>query len=353
MVQLTKSEILKSIQTRIGFRPKTWGMKTLISGHAVEVVIRFHCPDISLDPDALIARIGKTQLPVLITGETGTGKELLARAIHLQTVMRPGPFVAIDCGALPPTLIEAELFGYRKGAFTGALISKVGLLTCADGGTIFLDEIGELPLELQPKLLRVLQEHEVRPIGASQAVPIRSRIIAATNRDLEEMVREGKFREDLYYRIAGITLNLPPLRAHPDDIPASCEVILGEMLRETHSRHTISEEAMMLMREYDWPGNIRELENCLKRATALNPEIEVIGRDDLPPKIRIATACNQMSCRKKTGTLHEIERQTVLKAMDEAHGNKQRAAELLGIGKTTLYRKLKEYAAEAFVTNGS
>src|SRR4051812_15816681 len=177
-------------------------MKTLIGGHAVEAVIRFYCPDISLDPDTLIARIGKTQLPVLLTGETGTGKELLARAIHLQTVMRPGPFIAIDCGALPPTLIEAELFGYRKGAFTGAVVSKVGLMTCAEGGTIFLDEIGELPLELQPKLLRVLQEREVRPIGASQAVPVRARIIAATNRDLEEMVREGKFREDLYYRVA-------------------------------------------------------------------------------------------------------------------------------------------------------
>src|SRR5438045_1952242 len=193
-------------------------MKTLIGGREVDAVIRFKSPDIALGQDELLQRVGRTNLPVLITGESGTGKELLARAIHLQTVFNQGPFVAVDCAALAPSLAEAELFGYRKGSFTGAVISKAGLLACADGGTIFLDEIGELPLELQPKLLRVLQEREIHRIGGVESVQLDVRVIAATNVDLWKRVAEGRFRDGLYCPSEVSHIPLPPLRDRLEDI---------------------------------------------------------------------------------------------------------------------------------------
>ena len=321
-------------------------MKTFIGGRQVEAVIRFSSPGTSMDANELLARIGRTNLPVLITGETGTGKELLARALHLQSTIQGGPFVAIDCGALPPSLAEAELFGYRKGSFTGAVLSKAGLMSCGGGGTIFLDEIGELSLELQPKLLRVIQEREVRQLGSLNSVPIMGRIVAATNRNLEQMVHDGRFREDLYYRLSVLNLELLPLREHKEDIATTCRVILNEFEKDNSLKHAVSDDALELMCLYDWPGNIRELENCLKRIAALKPADAVIEASDLPPRVRIGAECETMSCRNDNGTLRAIEKAILLHALEASRGNKMEAAKRLGIGKTTVYRKLKEYQAE-------
>jgi two-component system response regulator AtoC len=310
----------------------------------VDVSIRFTSADFSVTGDDVLQRLGRSALPILICGETGTGKELLARAIHRQGGLSQGRFAAIDCGALPASLIEAELFGYVKGAFTGAESAKIGLLACAEGGTIFLDEIGELPLELQPKLLRVLQEHEIRPLGSLKTVPILARIIAATNRNLEEAVAQGSFRRDLYYRLNAVTLTTPPLRERRADIAAISESILDQVM-ECGGRR-ISAEALCLMQAYDWPGNIRELESCLRRIVALKPDDLVIEARDLPPRVRNGAECLKMVCRENVTSLYEIEKSSIFIALKAAAGNKIAAAKSLGIGKTTLYRKLKQYRAE-------
>src|SRR5438552_2978433 len=231
----------------------------------------------------MIARLKDTRTPVLITGESGTGKELVARAIHYRGSFAKRPFVAVDCGSLVPTLIESELFGYEKGAFTGANKSKEGLFQSANGGTIFLDEIGELPSEMQAKLLRVLQEKEVRPVGSNQRNKVDVRVIAATNRDLESAYKEGSFRKDLYFRLNVVTLHLPSLRERKSDIPTLVHYFLdkfapGRMI-------TISSSAMKCMLEYEWPGNVRELENAVERAVALGSQ-DVLELHDLPPAIR-------------------------------------------------------------------
>src|SRR6185437_637517 len=231
----------------------------------------------------LIARLKDTRTPVLITGESGTGKELVARAIHYRGHYAKRPFVAVDCGSLVPTLIESELFGYEKGAFTGASKSKEGLFQAANGGTIFLDEIGELPLEMQARLLRVLQEKEVRPVGSNSKINVDVRVIAATNRDLETAYREGSFRKDLYFRLNVVTVHLPSLRERKSDIPILVHWFLnkyapGSSIHVTHA-------AMQDLLEYDWPGNIRELENCVERAVALGSQ-NSIDLYDLPPAIR-------------------------------------------------------------------
>src|SRR5450432_4500199 len=231
----------------------------------------------------MIARLKDTRTPVLITGESGTGKELVARAIHFRGMFANRPFVAVDCGSLVPTLIESELFGYEKGAFTGALRSKPGLFYSANGGTIFLDEIGELPLELQAKLLRVLQEKEVRPVGSNANVAVNVRVIAATNRDLEAAYRAGTFRKDLYFRLNVVTIRLPSLREHRSDIPQLVHYFLdryapGESIQVTPA-------TMKNFLQYDWPGNVRELENCIARAVALGDH-HMIDASDLPPALR-------------------------------------------------------------------
>src|ERR1700760_830490 len=241
------------------------------SSHKIQDVLR------------MVARLKDTRTPVLISGESGTGKELVARAIHYRGSYSKRPFVAVDCGSLVPTLIESELFGYEKGAFTGALKSKEGLFQSANGGTIFLDEIGELSMELQAKLLRVLQEKEVRPVGSNQKVKVDVRVVAATNRDLETAYKEGKFRKDLYFRLNVVTLHLPALRDRKSDVPALVHFFLdkfapGKMI-------TVSAAAMQCMLEYDWPGNVRELENCIERAVALGSE-DSIEIHDLPPALR-------------------------------------------------------------------
>src|SRR5437660_2746221 len=230
----------------------------------------------------MISRLKDTRTPVLVSGESGTGKELVARAIHFRGSMAQTPFVAVDCGSLVPTLMESELFGYEKGAFTGAMRSKAGLFQAASGGTIFLDEIGELPLEMQAKLLRVLQEKEVRPVGSNQRTKVDVRVIAASNRDLETEYRQGTFRKDLYFRLNVVTVHLPALRERRSDIPMLVHWFLercaaGESIQVTNA-------AMKCLLQYDWPGNVRELENCIERAVALGDH-RTIDFNDLPPAI--------------------------------------------------------------------
>src|SRR5215470_9307989 len=230
----------------------------------------------------MVARLKDTRTPVLITGESGTGKELVARAIHFRGTYAGRPFVAVDCGSLVPTLIESELFGYEKGAFTGAIRSKIGLFQAAHGGTVFLDEICELPLEMQAKLLRVLQEKEVRPVGSNQRVKVDVRIIAATNRDLEAEYRAGRFRKDLYFRLDVVTVRLPALRERRSDIPMLAHWFLDR--RAKGAGIQVTGAAMKALLEYNWPGNVRELENCIERATALG-DGKIIDIPDLPPSV--------------------------------------------------------------------
>ncbi len=295
----------------------------------------------------MVARLKDTRTPVLITGESGTGKELVARAIHYRGLLSKRPFVAVDCGSLVPTLIESELFGYEKGAFTGALRSKEGLFQSANGGTIFLDEIGELSQELQAKLLRVLQEKEVRPVGSNQKVKVDVRVIAATNRDLEAAQKEGKFRKDLYFRLNVVTLHLPPLRERRSDVTPLVHYFLDRFA--PGKTLTISPAAMKCLLQYDWPGNVRELENCIERAVALGSQ-DVLELADLPPAVRaqeseatagtpIARAAPDVS----NTDLEELERDTIQRVFEQVQGDKARARKMLGISRATLYRKLKRY----------
>ena len=302
----------------------------------------------------MISRLKDTRTPVLVSGESGTGKELVARAIHFRGAMAQTPFVAVDCGSLVPTLMESELFGYEKGAFTGAIKSKSGLFHAANGGTIFLDEIGELPLEMQAKLLRVLQEREVRPVGSNAPISVDVRVIAATNRDLEAAYREGTFRKDLYFRLNVVTVHLPSLRERRSDIPMLVHHFLNRYAPGTNLQ--VTSAAMKSLLQYEWPGNVRELENCVARAVTLGDR-QVIDVADLPPAIRAegAEPSQRMpveSASLSTTALAEMERMTILKVFEQANGDKALAGRMLGISRATLYRKLKRYnismrAAEA------
>src|SRR5580700_1841417 len=293
----------------------------------------------------MISRLKDTRTPVLISGESGTGKELAARAIHFRGSMAQTPFIAVDCGSLVPTLMESELFGYEKGAFTGASKSKDGLFQAANGGTIFLDEIGELPLEMQAKLLRVLQEKEVRPVGSNEKVNVDVRVIAATNRDLEAAYREGTFRKDLYFRLNVVTVHLPALRDRRSDIPMLVHHFLDRYAPESHLQVTTA--AMNSLLNYEWPGNIRELENCIARAITLGDR-RVIDVSDLPPSIRSEQAASaggilQDAASLSTTALAEMEKMTILRVFEQANGDKAMAGRMLGISRATLYRKLKRY----------
>jgi DNA-binding NtrC family response regulator len=293
----------------------------------------------------IIAKAAQSTHPVLILGESGTGKELVARSIHFSGPFKDKPFIPVDCGSLVPTLIESELFGYVKGAFTGATQSKDGLLAIAQGGTVFLDEVGELPVDLQAKLLRAIQEKEIRPVGSTRHVPIHVRILAATNRDLEQAVAQGTFRRDLYFRLNVLSLRIPPLRERRQDIPLLAETFLERLNRESDQQRTLSDDAVKVLLAYDWPGNVRELENCLERACAFTTG-PLIRSADLPPafsNVDLHAAAGEDGTAKII-PMADLEKQTILKTIEQLNGDKLLAARLLGIGKTTLYRKLKEYA---------
>jgi two-component system, NtrC family, response regulator AtoC len=291
----------------------------------------------------MISRLKETRTPVLITGESGTGKELVARAIHFRGPLAQMPFVAVDCGSLVPTLMESELFGHEKGSFTGALKTKAGLFQAANGGTIFLDEIGELPLEMQAKLLRVLQEKEVRPVGSNSKIPVDVRVIAATSRDLEAGYREGLFRKDLYFRLNVVAINAPSLRERRSDIPQLAHCFLdryapGEGIQ-------ITPAAMKSFLQYDWPGNVRELENCIARAVALGDH-HLIDASDLPPalsELQDKGSEGGDSTAVSTTALADLERMTILRVFEKAGGDKALTGRMLGISRATLYRKLKQY----------
>lgn len=286
---------------------------------------------------ALIARAGPSNLPVLVTGESGTGKELVARGLHHASGRKA--FVAVNCAALPENLLESELFGHVRGAFSGADRDKPGLFEAADGGTLFLDEVAELPAPLQPKLLRALEAGEVRRVGATTAHSIDVRIIAATNRDIEQRVNDGLFRTDLYWRLNVLHIHMPPLREHPADIP-----LLAEHFAAGRS---IAPDAMALLSAHGWPGNVRELRNTIERAAALSTTGE-IHPDDLPPRVQEAasTASRVAQASRRQLPLRELERDYILEVLRSTGGNKSRAAEILGLDRKTLYRKLEEYRDE-------
>ncbi len=293
----------------------------------------------------LISKVALKGHPVLILGESGTGKELVARAVHQLSPWSEQPFVPVDCGALTPTLIESELFGHVKGAFTGAQQARTGLLAAAGAGTVFLDEIGELPIELQSKMLRALQEKEVKPLGSNERLRFEARIIAATNQDLEEAIKRGAFRKDLYFRLNVVSIKLPPLRERKGDIPVLVRHFMARYADRTGPTE-VSDEVMGRLMSYEWPGNVRELENCIQRAVALGAG-PIIRMQDLPSNM-IMRLSGKPSSRQVLSTLQSLERRAILQALEATGGDRVRAAKLLGIGKTTIYRKLKEYGLEDF-----
>jgi DNA-binding NtrC family response regulator len=306
----------------------------------------------------IVQQVSDCASTVLITGESGTGKELVARALHEASSRRDGPFVALNCAAIPESLLESELFGHVRGAFTGATQPRVGRFEMATGGTLFLDEIGDMPLPLQVKLLRVLQERVVEPVGGSRSVKVDVRIIAATHQDLEQRVREGQFREDLYYRLNVIPIAVPPLRERSEDIPALCAHFLARANRERSGAvREITPAAMEALQSYPWPGNVRELENLIERLVVVKRRGDV-GLMDLPVRYREAgggvgpresllshelpvTGCDLRS------TLAALESRLISQALSRAGGNKNRAASLLGLNRTTLVEKLKRLRLEA------
>jgi transcriptional regulator with PAS, ATPase and Fis domain len=313
----------------------------------------------------MVEKLGRCRWPVLLLGETGTGKEVVARSIH--NVQATGPFVTIDCSSLVGPLMESELFGHVKGAFTGAVTPKTGLIETANGGTAFFDEIGELPLDLQAKLLRVLQEKEFRPVGSLTQKRSDFRVIAATNRDLAKEVEKGTFRQDLFYRLNVVNLRLAPLRDRKEDIPA----LLAHFLTRHGKGHTLTQETLEAMLSYDWPGNVRELENCVQHMVAINTG-PLLHAAELPSMLlnhliakkaqALSVAVGFQPLSKPPGEagsherrglqesnyspivpLTQIERRAILEALEYTKGDRAIAANLLGIGRTTLYRKLKEY----------
>lgn len=292
----------------------------------------------------IIEKVSQHDYPVLILGESGTGKELAARSIHFSGPRKDRPFVPVDCSALVPTLIESELFGYVKGAFTGAVQAKQGLLEAAHGGTLFLDEIGDMPVDLQSKLLRALQEREVKPVGSTERRQINVRIIAATNRDLEAAIRNGGFRQDLYFRLNVVQVKLPPLRDRMTDLPLLVTSFLEKFSGPQDAPRTVSADAMRRLVAYDWPGNVRELENAIERAVALGSG-PVVSVADLPSNLHYSSA-DRLPSKDEVLPLEELERRAILRTLRETGGDKLAAARILGIGKTTLYRKLKQYHLE-------
>ncbi|HSB06556.1 MAG TPA: sigma-54 dependent transcriptional regulator [Thermodesulfobacteriota bacterium] len=289
----------------------------------------------------LIERISDSSSNVLITGESGTGKELVAKAIHYNGVRKEGPFIAVNCAAIPETLLESELFGYKKGAFTDAKADKKGLVFEAHEGTLFLDEIAEMPPLLQAKLLRVIEEREVRPLGDTNCYPVDVRVISTTNRNIQSVIREGNFREDLYYRLKVIDIELPPLRERKEDLPLLAQHFIGKFgqgQKKTISR--ISEDTLRILLNYPWPGNVRELENVIQRAITLSQH-DTILPEDLPSSMVEKTEENQVEkAFQEKYTMDQLEKEYIKKVLTEVGGNKSKAAEILGFDRKTLYRKL-------------
>lgn len=306
----------------------------------------------------ILAKVAQSHHSALIVGESGTGKETVARTIHAQSESAPQPFLTVDCAALAPELIEHELFGYVKGAFPGALRNVPGALASAERGTVFLDEIGQLTPDLQGKLLKVLQEKEIRPTGATHRIPLHARILAASSVDLAAAVTKGTFRKDLYYRLNVVTLRIPPLRERRSDIPLMAAHFLERMSRESGQNYALSDDALRSMMDYDWPENVRELERAIERACTMASG-PVIHMGDLPTQVqnhelglrreasshvqKIQPAVMQPAALPRVTPLAELEKQAILSTIRQLKGDKLLAARLLGIGKTTLYRKLKEY----------
>jgi len=293
-------------------------------------------------------RVAQTDSTVLIAGESGTGKELIARFVHTNSRRASNPFIAVNCGAIPPDLLESEMFGHERGAFTGAVGQRMGLFQLANGGTIFLDEIGEMSLALQVKLLRVLQEREIRPVGADRTVKVDVRVIAASNRELSSEVEKGRFREDLFYRLQVIPITVPPLRERRSDIP-----VLVQHFLEKHNQQRpgqpvrIADDAMVHLWEYDWPGNVRELENLIERMVILSDD-GMIKVDSLPPNIRSFISDKKIPRPTLTEegidlnqAVEEFEYRLIDEALRRTKGNKQAAARLLGLKRTTLVAKLR------------
>jgi DNA-binding NtrC family response regulator len=287
-----------------------------------------------------LERIAPTDVTVLLEGETGTGKELAARAIHAHSRRADSPFVVFDCGAVAPNLIESELFGHEKGAFTDAVKARQGSFELADSGTLFLDEIGELSLDLQPKLLRALDQRETKRVGADRPVAVNVRVISATNKDLEQEVKAGRFREDLYYRLSVVRVNMPPLRKRKEDIETIAVQALAGISAEIHKKITgLSPEAAAALTAYSWPGNVRELKNVLGRAAALSDSGRIEPKDLFLTQGRKRTTLDGLSGK----TLDEIEKAAIYATLQSVSGNKTEAAKMLGIAYSTLYEKMKKY----------
>jgi DNA-binding NtrC family response regulator len=302
----------------------------------------------------LVARVSESKSTVLLQGESGTGKELIARAIHGNSPRRDKPFVPVNCGALPDTLLESEMFGYEKGAFTGAVGTKTGLFESADGGTLFLDEVGELGQALQVKLLRVMQDHEVRRVGGTHSIKVDVRIIAATNRDLEQLVKEGKFRDDLFYRLNVVRITLPPLVERQEDIPMLAHHFLQKCAAGTTTAvRGFHPDTLDQLKRYRWPGNVRELENAIERAVSLSHG-PLLTADDLPAAILQAPAHSDTKATVAVAesaehaylTLEEVEKRHLVRVLKETKGNKVKAAKILGIDRRTLYRMAERFGLD-------
>jgi DNA-binding NtrC family response regulator len=293
----------------------------------------------------LLERLAQTDASILITGESGTGKEVVARALHDRGARRAGPFVAINCAALPEALLESELFGHTRGAFTDAKMANPGLFVGADGGTLFLDEIGDLPRGLQPKFLRAIEQRVVRPVGGTSEVAVDVRVIAATNRDLETMIEEGQFREDLYYRLAVVTLGLPPLRARENDVLLLAQHFIDELAPSVGRQvEGVSRAAAARLLAYSWPGNVRELRNCIERALVVTSHDRIVP-EDLPERVRAHDPTPEPA-PGPIAPLEDMERMYILRVLAAVGGNKSVAAETLGLNRKTLYRKLARWGIE-------
>ncbi|WP_224372256.1 sigma-54-dependent transcriptional regulator [Hyalangium versicolor] len=303
----------------------------------------------------LLGRVAESESSVLIIGESGTGKEMVARALWSKGRRKDGPFIAVNCAAVPEQLLESELFGHAKGAFTDARSARAGLFQQADGGTLFLDEIGDMPIHLQVKVLRALQERKVRPVGADAEVPVDLRLIAATNKDLESAIAEGKFRQDLYFRLNVIQVDLPPLRARGADVLVLAQHFLRHFAtRASKDVKGLSPEVAKALSGYSWPGNVRELQNCIERAVALTRSEQLLP-DDLPERIRTFQPSHVVVAGDDPSELvpmEEVERRYISRVMQAVGGNKTMAARVLGLDRTTLYRKLERYGLAGEGTGG-